>query len=88
MILSDYDVLRIVGNEVLVLILVLMDDTLWLPTCKALSQQGESLNPCFNGWYSLTFAKSTWAKSEQSLNPCFNGWYSLTVLNCVYGARW
>ena len=37
------------------------------------------LNPCFNGWYSLTETKGSWAgKRSECLNPCFNGWYSLT----------
>ena len=37
-----------------VLILVLMDDTLWPMNVKSLNISEVSLNPCFNGWYSLT----------------------------------
>ena len=69
------------GWMVGVLILVLMDDTLWLLLEKFINQFKNGLNPCFNGWYSLTgFVISQLGRLlKRSLNPCFNGWYSLTL---------
>ena len=37
----------------------------------------ESLNPCFNGRYSLSMPDGSMRYFSGSLNPCFNGRYSL-----------
>ena len=37
----------------------------------------DSLNPCFNGRYSLSGTSATEESSRNRLNPCFNGRYSL-----------
>ena len=38
-----------------------------------------SLNPCFNGRYSLSCLRVLDAKIAECLNPCFNGRYSLSI---------
>ena len=37
-----------------------------------------SLNPCFNGRYSLSMGANNTAALKAGLNPCFNGRYSLS----------
>ena len=39
-----------------------------------------SLNPCFNGRYSLRVLTVRDEDSAAGLNPCFNGRYSLSVI--------
>ena len=39
----------------------------------------KSLNPCFNGRYTLTIEEKKEKGGFWSLNPCFNGRYTLTV---------
>ena len=70
------------GNQtysVIVLILVLMEDTLRVTFFEGISRT-ECLNPCFNGRYSqsilLNLQKET---SGLCLNPCFNGRYSQSL---------
>ena len=58
-----------------VLILVLMEDTLWVETLVDRLRKG-SLNPCSNGRYSLSHYLPD-MKFIPSLNPCSNGRYSL-----------
>ena len=41
--------------------------------------KASSLNPCFNGRYSLSAALIYDVKSPLCLNPCFNGRYSLRL---------
>ena len=72
------------NNNLFVLILVLMEDTLGGIIIKHSERRG-SLNPCFNGRYSrrkITFP--VW-NIEMSLNPCFNGRYSRRASNKVQG---
>ena len=60
-----------------VLILVLMEDTLWEKNWSS-KRTSWSLNPCFNGRYSL---RQIWKVGDEyciCLNPCFNGRYSLS----------
>ena len=42
----------------------------------------ESLNPCFNGRYSLSASIMILRMAVWSLNPCFNGRYSLSYYVC------
>ncbi len=46
-----------------------------------------SLNPCSNGWGTLTFALSLTNKTKVSLNPCSNGWGTLTRDNLAREAK-
>ncbi len=65
------------GNRVL--ILVLMEDGLWRQSVLILYKIAKSLNPCFNGRWSLTISFVRDDNGEYSLNPCFNGRWSLTT---------
>ncbi len=68
------------GNAFSVLILVLMEDGLWLFVTKKGAKAFDSLNPCFNGRWSLTLMKMLlMIVTIISLNPCFNGRWSLTM---------
>ena len=55
------------------------------------TMKNRSLNPCFNGRYSLSGAKAVKnLKVKGGLNPCFNGRYSLRVKTYVplYSSIW
>ena len=60
-----------------VLILVLMEDTHWEVRVED-PKNLLSLNPCFNGRYSLRKVRVEDPKPNKGLNPCFNGRYSLS----------
>ena len=62
-----------------VLILVLMDDALWHGMVYRLCKVWKRLNPCFNGWCTLTWDFGLPRIYINCLNPCFNGWCTLTV---------
>ena len=51
-----------------------------MPSVSAMSLNGRSLNPCFNGRYSLSMEKIILKRVGRSLNPCFNGRYSLSTV--------
>ena len=67
--------------EKCVLILVVMEDGLWLPQKRL--QNWKSLNPCCNGRWSLTPLQPSWASAPSCLNPCCNGRWSLTTRNNI-----
>ena len=85
---------------VCVLILVLMEDGLWLILRFKRSNGKYRLNPCFNGRWSLTNPTDQKPQKETGLNPCFNGRWSLTsqmynryenkmgCLNPCFNGRW
>ena len=65
----------------IVLILVLMEYGLWLPSQLTQQLSGGGLNPCSNGIWSLTHQSyCPWYRLQYSLNPCSNGIWSLTGL--------
>ena len=65
-----------------VLILVLMEDTLWDVEFEG-DVDKAGLNPCFNGRYSLSAFAVNHILSRPGLNPCFNGRYSLSYENYI-----
>ena len=73
-----------IGDFFGVLILVLMEDTHWADLPLKLRKGYYSLNPCFNGRYSLSEVLRLFAVRLGGLNPCFNGRYSLSkVMNAM-----
>ena len=65
--------------EQAVLILVVMEDGLWLRRSQRSRRSSGSLNPCCNGRWSLTlFGKTFKVITEKRLNHCCNGRWSLT----------
>ena len=53
-----------------------MEDTLREWTIFQLQVTSASLNPCFNGRYSQSYANNADGERILGLNPCFNGRYS------------
>ena len=61
-----------------------MEDTLWVLQEDVAAGQEYSLNPCFNGRYSLSAKSVKNLKVKGGLNPCFNGRYSLSYGVCLH----
>ena len=55
-----------------------MEDTHWEKITIMNAMNNFSLNPCFNGRYSLSTEGDRSDADAIGLNPCFNGRYSLS----------
>ena len=75
---------------IIVLILVLMEDTLRDINNRTVQKSEWCLNPCFNGRYSQRDYRYVCWRSIKSLNPCFNGRYSQSAKTYVslYTSIW
>ena len=77
-------------ESVVVLILVLMEDTLRDKDVARFYKDVKCLNPCFNGRYSQRAAGLAALAAFIGLNPCFNGRYSQRArhTNPLYKRDW
>ena len=77
-------------ESVVVLILVLMEDTLRDKDVARFYKDVKCLNPCFNGRYSQRVEDPKNLLRLRSLNPCFNGRYSQRArhTNPLYKRDW
>ena len=64
------------SSSIVVLILVLMEDTLREFSVTGYICKDAGLNPCFNGRYSQRYYYDSYSCCSYCLNPCFNGRYS------------
>ena len=68
--------LKYIKESMIVLILVLMEDTLRAWVVAYSFELVDCLNPCFNGRYSQRTEHLLKVNAMLCLNPCFNGRYS------------